>query len=261
MAWGERKIFHLLKCAHTGRLPCFTYGHTAGVIQKCPQAKVRHAPLKFSLEGRLGGSVSWASNFSSGHDLTVREFEPHVGLCADSSEPGACFRFCVSPSLCFSPAHALSKINKNIKIPFRDCAFSFPPNTQSCFNHWRASKCRGWEGKVMMVTQNHHFPSLVLASEKEVSSGMGMGAHSWGSGPPQSQLIPIFFHRSKNRDAGKGHICHAWWEQGALGNGITNTEISEERQKGQSQPSAIVFLPGSPSQGQSEEMERVPPHY
>ena len=25
----------------------------------------------------------------SGHDLTVCEFEPHVGLCADSSEPDA----------------------------------------------------------------------------------------------------------------------------------------------------------------------------
>ena len=49
--------------------------------------------------GRLGGSVGWAPDFSSGHDLTVREFKPRVGLCADSSEPGACFRFCVSPSL------------------------------------------------------------------------------------------------------------------------------------------------------------------
>ena len=25
--------------------------------------------------GRLGGSVGWASNFGSGHDLAVREFE------------------------------------------------------------------------------------------------------------------------------------------------------------------------------------------
>ena len=37
--------------------------------------------------GRLGGSVGQASDFSSGHDLTVREFEPHVRLCADSAEP------------------------------------------------------------------------------------------------------------------------------------------------------------------------------
>ena len=57
--------------------------------------------------GRLGGSVGWASDFDSGHDLTFREFEPHVGLCADSPEPGARFRFCVSLFLCSSPAHAL----------------------------------------------------------------------------------------------------------------------------------------------------------
>ena len=55
----------------------------------------------------LGGSVGWATDFGSGHDLVVREFEPRVGLCADSSAPGACFRFCVSLSLCPSPAHAL----------------------------------------------------------------------------------------------------------------------------------------------------------
>ena len=42
--------------------------------------------------GRLGGSVGWASDFGSGHDLAVREFEPRVGLCADRSEPGACFQ-------------------------------------------------------------------------------------------------------------------------------------------------------------------------
>ena len=30
----------------------------------------------------------------------VLEFEPHIRLCTDSSEPGACFRFRVSLSLC-----------------------------------------------------------------------------------------------------------------------------------------------------------------
>ena len=28
----------------------------------------------------------------------AREFKPHIGLCADSSQPGACFGFCVSLS-------------------------------------------------------------------------------------------------------------------------------------------------------------------
>ena len=43
--------------------------------------------------------------FGSGHDLTVREFEPCVGLCADSAEP-AWDSF--SLSLRHDPAHALS---------------------------------------------------------------------------------------------------------------------------------------------------------
>ena len=63
--------------------------------------------------GRLGGSVGWESDFGSGHDLTIGGFEPRVGLCADSSEPGACFRFCVSLSLWPSPTHALSLSVKN----------------------------------------------------------------------------------------------------------------------------------------------------
>ena len=38
------------------------------------------------------------TDFSSGHDLEVCEFEPSIRLYADSSEPEACFRFCVSLS-------------------------------------------------------------------------------------------------------------------------------------------------------------------
>ena len=70
--------------------------------------------------GRLGGSVGEASDFSSGHNLAVRGFESCVGLCADSSEPGACLRFCVSLSLSLSLSAppgslsvSLSKINKH----------------------------------------------------------------------------------------------------------------------------------------------------
>ena len=50
-------------------------------------------------EENPGGSVGEASDSSSGHDLAVQEFEPRVGLCADSSEPGACFGSWVSLSL------------------------------------------------------------------------------------------------------------------------------------------------------------------
>ena len=76
--------------------------------------------------GHLGGSVGWASDFGSGPDLAVHEFEPRVGLCADRSEPGACFRFGVSLSLCPSPAHALSlsisKINKTFQKKRHVCS-------------------------------------------------------------------------------------------------------------------------------------------
>ena len=56
------------------------------------------------------------SDFSSGHDLAVYEFEPRVGLCADSSEPGACFRCCVSLALLPLPIRALSLSQIKINI-------------------------------------------------------------------------------------------------------------------------------------------------
>ena len=62
--------------------------------------------------GRLDGLVGYASDCSPGHDLAAREFKPHVGFCADSSEPGACFGFHVSLYLCPSPVLTLSLSQK-----------------------------------------------------------------------------------------------------------------------------------------------------
>ena len=57
------------------------------------------------------GAPGWHSRLSvrlqPGHDLAVREFEPRVRLWADGSEPGACFRFCVSLSLSDPPLFML----------------------------------------------------------------------------------------------------------------------------------------------------------
>ena len=64
------------------------------------------------MEGRLGDLVGSATDLSVGHDLTSCEFKPHTGLYADSSEPGICFGFCVSLSLCPSPACTVSPINE-----------------------------------------------------------------------------------------------------------------------------------------------------
>ena len=63
------------------------------------------------------GAPGWLRRLSvrlhgSGHDLTVRGLEPRVGLCADGSEPGACFGICDSLPLCPFPAHAVSQKNK-----------------------------------------------------------------------------------------------------------------------------------------------------
>ena len=50
-------------------------------------------------------------DFSSGHDLMVREFQPHVRLCADSAEPVWDSLSLLSLSLT-SPAVSLSQNTK-----------------------------------------------------------------------------------------------------------------------------------------------------
>ena len=67
-------------------------------------------------EGHLGGSVGETANSGSGHDLAACEFEPRVGLCADSSEPGSllrilCLPLSVPPLLTYCLSLSLSKIN------------------------------------------------------------------------------------------------------------------------------------------------------
>ena len=65
--------------------------------------------------GSLGGSAGKVTNFGPGHDLTVREFEPHIGsvLTAGNLEPPS---ESVSPSLSLSvpplPMLCLSLKNK-----------------------------------------------------------------------------------------------------------------------------------------------------
>ena len=58
------------------------------------------------ITGHLGGSVSEVSDWGSCHDLTVSEFEPHIGLSVVSTEPAW---EPLSPSLSIpppTPAHA-----------------------------------------------------------------------------------------------------------------------------------------------------------
>ena len=83
------------------------------------------------------------SDFGSGNDLTVPEFEPRTGLCADNSEPGVCFRFCVSLPLFPYPAHTVSLFQKSINIKkinkkevfFPPLSFIFISGIQSQYAH------------------------------------------------------------------------------------------------------------------------------
>ena len=92
--------------------------HQGACPRPPPQSRIPqgHRSVKSAQLGAPGWRIRLSVRLQPGHDLAVREFEPRVGLWADGSEPGACFRFCVSPSLCPSPVHALSlsvpKINK-----------------------------------------------------------------------------------------------------------------------------------------------------
>ena len=68
--------------------------------------------LKSAMQGHVGGSVGWASDFGSGHNLMVLEFEPRIRLCAVSSQPAS---DPLSPSLSLSALptpHILSLKNK-----------------------------------------------------------------------------------------------------------------------------------------------------
>ena len=68
--------------------------HTHEVSKDCSGAV-----SKMLSTGAPGWRLGGASDFGSGHDLVVHEFKPRVGLCADGSEPGSLFGFCVSLSL------------------------------------------------------------------------------------------------------------------------------------------------------------------
>ena len=63
----------------------------------------RLSRLSIWLQPKSWSHGPWVWDFASGHDLMVCGFEPHIELCADSSEPGACFCFCVFLSLCPTP--------------------------------------------------------------------------------------------------------------------------------------------------------------
>ena len=74
--------------------------------------QINETTSELKILGHLGGSVGWASNFGSGHDLAVQNSRPMSGsvLTAQSLEPAS---NSVSPSLSAPPPiHTLSLSQK-----------------------------------------------------------------------------------------------------------------------------------------------------
>ena len=73
--------------------------------------------LNHTIQGRLGGSISHASNFGSGHELVVWEFRPRIRLSAVSIGPTL---DPLSPCLSAPPPLTLT-LSKKIKkmFPFK----------------------------------------------------------------------------------------------------------------------------------------------
>ena len=107
LAWGDLFVCfsersqlcagHLVQVDSPGPETVHDFGLTAPTIPG-PLTHTFSFPLENTgLLGRLGGSVSWASDFGSGHDLMVCGFEPQVRTLCWSLEPASSS---VSSSLC-----------------------------------------------------------------------------------------------------------------------------------------------------------------
>ena len=104
--WGAalRKLIPMKVCGTPGPRRCqlerqMVSGHLAGSVDRACNSWSWCRGLKPHVWHRVylkrGGGGAWVAqlikhltlDFSSGHDLTVRGFEPHIGFCADSVEP------------------------------------------------------------------------------------------------------------------------------------------------------------------------------
>ena len=71
--------------------------------------------FSFDIEITMDWGAWVAQSVKRPTSAQVREFESCIGLCADSSEPGACFRFCVSLSLTLPRSCSVSVSKINVK--------------------------------------------------------------------------------------------------------------------------------------------------
>uniref|UniRef100_A0A667G1G3 Adhesion G protein-coupled receptor E2 n=1 Tax=Lynx canadensis TaxID=61383 RepID=A0A667G1G3_LYNCA len=85
-----------------------------------------------------GGTKFQSEKENTCHDIAVCEFKSRVGLCADSSEPGACFGFCVTLSLSSPPPLMLC-----LSLYVDECSSGKHQchNTTHCINVKGSYKC------------------------------------------------------------------------------------------------------------------------
>ena len=120
-------------CEDTLKMVCAGHGVSATGCTQC-QVGLAFCFALFSgflTQRRQGleilslGAPEWLSRLSvwlrlgSRSHGSVREFEPRVWLWADSSEPGARFRVCVSLCLSLHCLHSVSRIVSKINIKIK----------------------------------------------------------------------------------------------------------------------------------------------
>ena len=113
------------------------------------------------------------TDFRSGHDLTACELEPRVGLCADSPEPGACFRFCVSLSLWPSPLVLCFSLK----------------NKQTLKKLFLTFWCVSFQSFLLQVEKRCFWGAWVAQSVKRPTSAQVMISRFVGSSPASGSVL------------------------------------------------------------------------
>ena len=114
-AWKRREIYGQFRCRLYGPLNLtvrqwsfqnVNLSKQLAIYPSSTQWRILHSKKFSASRGTWVAQSVKRPDFGSGHDLAVCGFKPHIRLWADSSEPGTCFRFCVSLSLPLPRSHS-----------------------------------------------------------------------------------------------------------------------------------------------------------
>ena len=136
----------------------------------------------------------------SGHDLTVREFQPHIGLCADGTEP---VWDSVSPSLCPSPACVCSLfLSQNFKKIFKkrkkkqDLLLTMTPR-HSPGVYGREELCPPRPWALTWADTPSHFTACRQLKKKKSSSNINISASLRATVPEALAFVLSALFRSR----------------------------------------------------------------